>query len=108
MFTPICTKISNPRFRKVSIISLTITGSEELVPDQSSEGWKSDAHKNLPGFKELHRQFPDAKWYIMIDDDSYVLRHNLANFLRQYDHNTNLYFGAETKFTGCGKSLVIN
>ncbi|KAJ3031134.1 UNVERIFIED_CONTAM: hypothetical protein HDU68_006265 [Siphonaria sp. JEL0065] len=38
-----------------------------------NEGWRSDAHKNLPGFALLYKTFPDADWFLMIDDDSFVI-----------------------------------
>ena len=54
-------------------------------PDENSQGWLTDAHKNLPGFRELYRRFPKAEWYIMIDDDTYLFKHNLLHFLNGYD-----------------------
>ncbi|KAI8826509.1 hypothetical protein BJ741DRAFT_671289 [Chytriomyces cf. hyalinus JEL632] len=45
-----------------------------VVPGQKAKtkGWTLDAHKNLPAFRLLYNKFPNADWYIMIDDDSYI------------------------------------
>jgi len=90
------------------INSLGFISKEAIVPDNNSEGWKSDAHKNLPGFKELYRRYPRAKWYIMIDDDTYLLKANLALMLKEYDHKVPYYFGNKNRFTGCDGKLFIN
>ncbi|KAJ3025009.1 UNVERIFIED_CONTAM: hypothetical protein HDU68_007557 [Siphonaria sp. JEL0065] len=44
-----------------------------------NEGWRSDAHKNLPGFALLYNTFPDADSFLMIDDDSYVFLDGYLN-----------------------------
>ncbi|KAI8817974.1 uncharacterized protein EV422DRAFT_499426, partial [Fimicolochytrium jonesii] len=74
---------------------------DAVNPDESSTGWKSDGHKNLPGFRELYTRFPDAAWYIMLDDDTYVFFDNLADRLSIYDPDIPHYFGAKTQFVGC-------
>ncbi|KAJ3307523.1 hypothetical protein HDU76_004597 [Blyttiomyces sp. JEL0837] len=51
--------------------------AEAVKVDESSQGWKLDAHKNLPGLQILYQRFPDADWYLMIDDDSYMFFDNL-------------------------------
>eukprot|EP00842_Homolaphlyctis_polyrhiza_P001503 jgi/Hompol1/2353/HPOL_005962-RA len=74
---------------------------DSLIPDTSSQGWKADAHKNLPGFRKLWATFPDAKWYMMIDDDTYVFFENLLDMLNMYDAEKPLYMGSHNVFRGC-------
>ncbi|KAJ3021813.1 hypothetical protein HKX48_007696 [Thoreauomyces humboldtii] len=74
---------------------------DAVAPDEGSQGWKADGHKNLPGFRELYRRFPDAEWYLMIDDDTYVFLDNLSDRLSMYDPDGKHYFGAKTQFVGC-------
>ncbi|KAJ3272991.1 hypothetical protein HDV01_004897 [Terramyces sp. JEL0728] len=74
---------------------------EEIVPDEASEGWKSDAHKNLPGFRQLYQHYPNADWYIMIDDDTYVFMENLHFRLAHFKPEKPYYFGSANVFTGC-------
>jgi hypothetical protein len=37
--------------------------------------------------------FPNASWYIGVDDDTFVFKESLANFLAQHDPNEPLMFG---------------
>ncbi|KAJ3262026.1 hypothetical protein HK103_003869 [Boothiomyces macroporosus] len=74
---------------------------EEVVPDEASEGWKSDAHKNLPGFRQLYEHYPNADWYVMIDDDTYVFMENLHFRLAHFKPDKPYYFGSANVFTGC-------
>ncbi|KAI8805070.1 hypothetical protein BJ742DRAFT_821693 [Cladochytrium replicatum] len=68
---------------------------------ESAPGWKMDAHKNLPGFKLLHRTYPNASWYMMIDDDTYVLWNNLMRLLKDISPEEPVYMGTPAHFVGC-------
>ncbi|KAJ3386734.1 hypothetical protein HDU92_002323 [Lobulomyces angularis] len=70
-------------------------------PGEKNLGWKLDAHKNLPGFVKLYTKFPNAKWYIMIDDDTYLFMSNLDAVLDQFNSEEEHYFGSDTMFKGC-------
>ncbi|KAI9143814.1 hypothetical protein BKA69DRAFT_1059164 [Paraphysoderma sedebokerense] len=70
-------------------------------PDHARIGWQLDAHKFLPGYRQLYLKFQDAKWYIMVDDDSYVFMENLHYHLQKLDPHTPYYIGAPTTFMGC-------
>ncbi|KAI8826507.1 hypothetical protein BJ741DRAFT_630874 [Chytriomyces cf. hyalinus JEL632] len=61
----------------------------------------TDAHKNLPGFRLLFEKFPDADFFMMIDDDTYVFLDNLQRYLSRYDSSQKLYFGQANRFRGC-------
>lgn len=74
---------------------------EQVEVDENSIGWKSDAHKNFPGLKLLWNRFPNADWYVMIDDDTYLSMENLENYLSQYNPSQPLYIGSPTSFIGC-------
>lgn len=70
----------------------------EVVPDEESIGWKADAHKNFPGFQELYTQFPNASWYIMIDDDTYLYMEYLDEYLSKFNPLKPYYIGSPTVF----------
>ena len=38
-------------------------------------------------------RWPDAKWYIMLDDDTYIFQQALAEFLQKFDPMENHYLG---------------
>ncbi|KAJ3411057.1 hypothetical protein HDV05_002848 [Chytridiales sp. JEL 0842] len=64
-------------------------------------GWKKDAHKNLPGLRLLYEKYPDADWYLMIDDDTYVFMENLEFHLQNFDPKEKYYIGTRNMFRGC-------
>jgi Fringe-like len=74
---------------------------EEVTVDQDSKGWKLDAKKNIPGFRLLYEKFPDADWYVMIDDDTYMFMDNVLNRLKKLNPNDPHYVGAPSNFIGC-------
>jgi hypothetical protein len=73
----------------------------EIKPNESSPGWTNDAKKNIHGFDVLYHHFPQAEWFIMIDDDTYLFMENLRWFLKKYNPNKAYYFGVATLFQGC-------
>ncbi|KAJ3091000.1 hypothetical protein HK102_001999 [Quaeritorhiza haematococci] len=73
----------------------------EVVPNQGSEGWRLDAHKNLPGFRHMYEKYPDAKWFVMIDDDTYLFVKNLKRMVDDFDPEEEHYFGVPNMFMGC-------
>ncbi|KAJ3390588.1 hypothetical protein HDU84_007289 [Entophlyctis sp. JEL0112] len=85
----------------VTTATATKAVSNRKKASERTAGWRDDAHKNLPAFQMLAEQFPDAQWYFMIDDDSYVDFANLAAFLETQDPNTPLYLGRSNIFKGC-------
>jgi hypothetical protein len=74
---------------------------EAVVPDSNAQGWRLDAHKNLPGFRYLYQKYPNALWYFMIDDDTYLFIDNLVCLLEQTNPHNEHYFGAHNMFMGC-------
>ncbi|KAJ3034865.1 hypothetical protein HK097_004371, partial [Rhizophlyctis rosea] len=76
-------------------------GEEAVIPDKASKGWQADAHKNLPGFRVLGERFPDAEWYFMVDDDTYLVLPNLLPYLSNLDPTLPHYIGSPNFFTGC-------
>lgn len=95
------TKTSKRHVRD-SLQKRTSTNSKsESKPDENSLGWKSDAHKNLPGFRELYARFPEAEWFLMLDDDTFVFFDNLKELLSAYNPDEPHYMGSNNMFVGC-------
>lgn len=59
-------------------------------------GWELDKFKNVHIMAKTFSQRPNAKWYLFLDADSYVVMSNLVSFLRNLDHTKKLYFGSPT------------
>lgn len=67
------------------------------VPGDSagaSGGWKLDKYKFLPIVDHAGRNRPDAKWYIFMEDDSYLFLPNIVRHLKKFDHQEPWYLGS--------------
>lgn len=76
-------------------------------------GWALDRYKNIHMMKKTWQQKPNAKWYLFIDADSYVMLSNLLPYLRRLDHSKKLYMGdvyviKDLKFAQGGTGYVIS
>jgi len=60
----------------------------------NNPGWKLDKWKFLPMIDGALEAMPDAKWYIFIEADTYVVWPNLINWLAHLDHNRPYYLGS--------------
>ena len=74
-------------------------GSDQVVDADAdslkpqSLGFPHGAHKVLPGFNLMHAKWPEASWYVMIDDDTFVFRRALAKLLSDFDPEEKHYVG---------------
>ena len=93
-------RITFPKYRHAKSIL-----EDEQSPDQKG-GWRLDTHKNIPGFRRMYYEFPNAYWYIMFDDDSYIFKNNLISHLKTLDHTQPLYLGNGLGLSTCGDNSV--
>jgi hypothetical protein len=57
-------------------------------------GWKLDKYKFLPIIQHAGRNKPNAKWYIFMEDDSYIFLPNLLRHLENFEHKDPWYLGS--------------
>lgn len=57
------------------------SANRKRVFGSAAPGWHTDQYKNLASFGRANELYPRAKWYFMIDDDTYVSARNLAKFV---------------------------
>lgn len=57
-------------------------------------GWKLDKWKFVPMMNEALQVRPNAKWYVFIEADSYMVWPNLVAWLSRLDHKKPYYLGA--------------
>ncbi|KAJ5689808.1 hypothetical protein N7462_004200 [Penicillium macrosclerotiorum] len=60
----------------------------------NNPGWKLDKWKFLPMIDGALEVRPDAKWYIFIEADTYMVWPNLVNWLAHLDHTRSYYIGS--------------
>lgn len=58
-------------------------------------GWSLDKWKFLPMMNETFIMYPDKKWYVFVETDSYLVWSNFLQWLPKLDATTAAYFGSE-------------
>ncbi|KAI9929720.1 hypothetical protein MW887_001196 [Aspergillus wentii] len=57
-------------------------------------GWKLDKYKFLPLIQHAGVEKPNAKWYIYMEDDSYIFLPNLLRHLNDFNYRDPWYLGS--------------
>lgn len=66
-----------------------------------TEGWNIDRFKNIPMMLHAYQNAPShTKWFVMIDDDTYVLSSNIARYLSTLDSSKPYYIGSAAQSGG--------
>lgn len=63
-------------------------------PPKDERPWIMDKFKTLPMLQHAWKHAPDNDWYMLIDDDSYVLSDNVGRWLATLDPNKPYYLGS--------------
>ncbi|ERS97522.1 hypothetical protein HMPREF1624_05691 [Sporothrix schenckii ATCC 58251] len=76
-------------------------------------GWELDALKFISSLELAYRRFPDKKWYVLADDDTYLVRPALRQFLGQFHPACEHYLGNgvggwEGRFAHGGSSIFLS
>ena len=62
--------------------------------DGNPVGWTLDRYKFLPMLAHARENWPDAKWVVYIEDDTYIFWQNIIRWLSRRSHQEVVYFGA--------------
>lgn len=60
----------------------------------NNPGWKLDKWKFLPMIDEALEVRPNAKWYVFLEADTYIVWQNLVNWVAHLDHTRGYYLGS--------------
>lgn len=79
----------------------------------NNPGWKLDKWKFLPMIDEALEVMPDAKWYVFLEADTYMVWPNLISWLAHLDPDRHYYLGSpmqigETLFGYGGAGIVLS
>lgn len=55
--------------------------------------WQIDKWKFLPLHADAYRRWPNAKWHIAIEDDTWLLWNNLVKWLKTKPHDEQKFYG---------------
>ncbi|KAM0709602.1 hypothetical protein Q7P35_003642 [Cladosporium inversicolor] len=94
-------------------LSGTISEDSGATGKTGNDGWKLDKWKFLPMAVRTLELYPDMKYYVFIEPDTYIMWSNLLDWLRQLDPTDPAYYGSEVQigpdvFAHGGSSFVIS
>ena len=70
--------------------------------EMQDKGWELDRMKNIPGLVAAWEKYPGKDWYFMVDDDTWVNLHHLAELLSPLNVSEPLYLGNRYVISGKG------
>ncbi|KAK2604264.1 hypothetical protein N8I77_007208 [Diaporthe amygdali] len=104
-----------PRLEKYMNLKAAISaGEDELARDYSSSfGWELDAMKFMPSLELAYRAMPEKKWFILVDDDTYLIHPSLNFILGHFDPSITHYLGNAVgdyrqRFAHGGSSIALS
>lgn len=66
-----------------------LPGDDEGPPG----GWRLDKYKFLPLMQHAGQNWPKVKWYLYMEDDTYMILPNVLLYLSAYDHRESHWLG---------------
>ncbi|KIX95871.1 uncharacterized protein Z520_08579 [Fonsecaea multimorphosa CBS 102226] len=66
----------------------------------AGKAWTLDKWKNIPILHEAYQKYPNVKWYVFIDADTFLAFHNVVQTLDKLNHTLPLYIGAANNYDG--------
>lgn len=63
-----------------------------------NDGWANDKYKNIPMLADAYKRSPESKWFVFMDDDTYMLWDNLDAYLGSMDPMEPIYLGSRAWF----------
>lgn len=67
---------------------------ERVDGNMQNPGWKLDKWKFMPMINDTMHEYPDKKWYVFIEADSFLLWSMLLQYLSLLNHTEPYYIGA--------------
>ncbi|KAI1467505.1 glycosyltransferase family 31 protein [Daldinia caldariorum] len=103
------------RVLKYITLAEAVDGEEWMLADTIGKdmGWELDAMKFLPSLEYIWRTMPKKKWYVMLDDDTYIIKSSLALLLGHLDYSKPQFIGNPVgdykgRFPHGGSSVVMS
>ncbi|KAJ9134136.1 Isoflavone reductase family protein [Pleurostoma richardsiae] len=100
------------RYRKLR--NAIIDGDINLANDLSKAyGWELDAMKFISSLELAYKTMPDKDWYLLVDDDTYILQPSMEALLGHFDPSFPYYIGNgvgnyDGRFAHGGSSVVLS
>ncbi|KAK4230421.1 glycoprotein-N-acetylgalactosamine 3-beta-galactosyltransferase [Podospora fimiseda] len=86
---------------------------EEAIRLSRKFGWELDALKFVSGLEFAYDRFPRKKWYLLVDDDTFVVQPSLKPFLAHLDPEEPHYLGNavgdfKARFAHGGSAVILS
>ncbi|CAJ0545788.1 Ff.00g092610.m01.CDS01 [Fusarium sp. VM40] len=84
-----------PRLVKYRSLQASLQAGDEDVALKigQSYGWELDALKFIMGMEMIYHELPGKKWYIILDDDTFLIRPSLELLMSHIDYRKPQYIG---------------
>ncbi|KAK8091394.1 uncharacterized protein PG998_015209 [Apiospora kogelbergensis] len=104
-----------PRIEKYTHLESALKHEYNTIAESVAKefGWEMDTIKFIPSLELAWTRFPKVKWYILVDDDTYLVRPSLEQFLGHLDSRESLYVGNAVgawngRFAHGGSAIVVS
>ncbi|GAB1314448.1 N-acetylgalactosaminide beta-1,3-galactosyltransferase [Madurella fahalii] len=106
---------SHPRFLKYGELAEAVAAGDDTLGRQLSRsfGWELDALKFISGLEYAYEKFPDKQWYLLVDDDTFVVQPSLKPLLEHLDAQHPHYLGNavgdfKARFAHGGSAVILS
>ncbi|KAM0238830.1 hypothetical protein ACHAP5_008573 [Fusarium lateritium] len=84
-----------PRLVKYRSLQASLQAGDEdgALKIGQSYGWELDALKFIMGMEMIYHELPGKKWYIILDDDTFLIRPSLELLMSHIDYRKPQYIG---------------
>ncbi|KAL2131044.1 hypothetical protein VTI74DRAFT_5607 [Chaetomium olivicolor] len=106
---------SHPRVAKYFQLAEAIRKHDEALALQHcrSFGWELDAMKFISGLELAYKNYPDKKWYLLVDDDTFIVQPSLKPLLEHLNPRQPQYLGNavgdfKARFAHGGSAIILS
>lgn len=87
--------LNHARLQKYQVLQEAVESGDEdwALNIGQSYGWELDALKFITGMELLYEKIPNKKWYVILDDDTFVIKASLELLLSHLDPKKPQYIG---------------
>ncbi|KHO00148.1 Fringe-like protein [Metarhizium album ARSEF 1941] len=103
------------RFGKYRNLGGAVDAGDEVRAQElgAKFGWELDALKFIAGMELSYRRMPHKKWYLILDDDTFVVKESLELLLSHLDPSKPQYVGNavgdyKARFAHGGSAVVVS
>ncbi|KAK5654780.1 hypothetical protein OQA88_6816 [Cercophora sp. LCS_1] len=108
-------QVPYPRITKYeTLVEAIARGDEdEAMKLSKSFGWELDSMKDISGLELAYERYPQKKWYILLDDDTYLVQPSIKPLLGHLGSQSKFYLGNavgdyRARFAHGGSSIILS